>query len=57
MWGYCQRKVRWCRRRKTTTIRPWKKGRRGMMKAYGWVGRTSHLMTSGTVEKIRKIVL
>ena len=27
------------------------------MKAYGWMGRTSHLMTSGTKDKVRKIVV
>ena len=27
------------------------------MKVYGWMGRTSHLMTSGTMEKVRKIVI
>ena len=27
------------------------------MKAYGWMGRTSHLMTLGTMDKVRKIVI
>ena len=27
------------------------------MKAYGWMGKTSHLMTSGIMEKVRKIVV
>ena len=27
------------------------------MKAYGWMGRTRHLMTLGTMEKVRKIVV
>ena len=27
------------------------------MKVYGWMGRTSHLMNSGTMEKVRKIVV
>ena len=36
---------------------PWKKGWRGTMKAYGWMGRTSHLLTSDIMEKVRKIVV
>ena len=27
------------------------------MKAYGWMGSTIHLMTSGTMEKVRKMVV
>ena len=27
------------------------------MKAYGWMGGTRNLMTSGTMEKVRKIVV
>ena len=27
------------------------------MKAYGWMGTTSHLMTSGIIEKVRNIVV
>ena len=38
-------------------MRPWQKLRRGAMKAYKWMGRTSHLMTSSTMEKARKIVV
>ena len=38
-------------------MRPWKKRRRGAMKAYGWMGSTIHLMTSGTMEKVRKSVV
>ena len=57
MWEYYQRKFGLCWRRKTTTMRPWQKGRRGAIKAYGWVGRTIHLMISGIMEKVRKIVV
>ena len=57
MWEYCQRKVGWCWRRKTKMMRPWKKGRRKTMKAYEWMGRTSQLMTSGIMERVRKIVV
>ena len=57
MWEYHQRKAGFCRRRKTTTMRPWQKGRRGGIKAYGWVGRTIHLMISGIMEKVSKIVV
>ena len=42
---------------KTTKMIPWKRGRRGKMKEYVWIGRTGHLMTSGTMEKVRKIVV
>ena len=38
-------------------MRPWQKEGRGTMKAYGWMGRTIHLMTSGTMEKVKKVVL
>ena len=34
---------------------PWKKWWRGAMEEYGWMGRTSHLVNSGIMEKIRKI--
>ena len=27
------------------------------MKAYGWMGRTSHLMTLGIIEKVIKIIV
>ena len=54
MWKYYQRKVWRCRRSKTTTMGPWQKGWRGTMKAYGYMGRTSHLMTSVIMEKVRK---
>ena len=57
MWYYCQRKFVLCLRRNTTTMRPWQKGRRWEMKAYGWMGRTIQLMTSGKMEKVRKIVV
>ena len=57
MWEYFQRKVGWCRRRNTKMMRPWDKGRRGTMKAYGWMGRTIHPMTSGTMEKVIAIVV
>ena len=57
MWEYCQRKVGQCRRRKTTTMVPWHKGRRGAMKAYGWIGKTINLMISVIMEKVRKIVV
>ena len=40
-----------------TKMRPWQKGRGGAMKSYGWMGRMVHLMTSGTMERIRKIVV
>ena len=36
---------------------PCHKGGVGAMKLYGWIGRTSHLMTQGTMEKVRKIVV
>ena len=36
---------------------PCKKGRRGTMKAHGWMGRKIHLMILGTMEKVRKIVV
>ena len=38
-------------------MRPWNKGRRGEMKVYGCMRRKDYLMTSGTMEKVRKIVL
>ena len=38
-------------------MRPWQKGRRGEMKAYGCMRRMSHLMTSGRMEKLRKFVV
>ena len=57
MWEYCQRKVGWFRRRKTTIMIPWQKGWRGKMKEYEWMGSTSHLMTSGIMEKVRKIIV
>ena len=38
-------------------MRPWKKGSRGTMKAYVWMGRTRHMMTSGTMERVIKIVV
>ena len=57
MWDYCRRKFGWCWRRKTTTMRPWKKGRRGTMQVYGWMGRTIHLMTSVKMEKVRKFLV
>ena len=60
-WGlmreYCQRKIRWCQRRNKTTMRKFQKGRRATMKAYGRMRRTSHLMTSGIMERARKIVV
>ena len=57
MWEYCQRKVGGCWRRKTATMRPWHKGRRGTINAYGWMGRTIHLIASGTMEKVIKTVV
>ena len=36
---------------------PWKKVGRGTMKVYVRMGRMSHLMTSGKMEKVRKIVV
>ena len=36
---------------------PWYKGSRGDMKAYGWIGSTIHLMTSGIMDKVRKIIV
>ena len=55
MWEYCKMKVGWCRRRKTTTMIPCKKGRKGKITAYGYVGRTTHLMNSGIMDKVRNI--
>ena len=57
MWEYCQSKVLWRRRRNKTTIRPCQKGRRGTKNAYVWMDRMKHLIASGTIEKVRKIVL
>ena len=57
MWEYCPRRVGWCWRRKGITIRLWQKGGRGEMKAYVWMSRISHLMTSVTMEKVIKIVV
>ena len=37
-------------------MRPWKKGMRGKIKTYRWMGMTIHLMNSGIKEKVRKIV-
>ena len=42
---------------KTTTMIPYQKEIRGAMKVYGWISTTIHLMTSGKMEEIRKIVL
>ena len=50
-------KFGYCWRMKTTTMRLWQKERRGTMKVYGLMGRTIYLMTSGTMEKVIKIVL
>ena len=57
MWEYRQRKFGRCHSSKTTTIRPWKRGGKGKMKAYGLMGRMIHMMTSGKMEKVRKIVV
>ena len=38
-------------------MRPWHKGNRGEMKAYVWMERKIYLMTSGTTEKVRKVVV
>ena len=38
-------------------MRPWQKEMRGQMKAHEYMGRTSHLIKSGSTEKIRTIVL
>ena len=54
MWEYRQRKFGRCHSSKTTTIRPWKRGRKGKMKIYGLMGRMIHMMTSGKMEKVRK---
>ena len=56
-WEYCQRKVGWCQRRKMKTTITCQKGGEGTMKAYGWMGRTTHLMTSGITDKVIKIVV
>ena len=34
---------------------PCQKGKRGVMKAYVWMRRTIHLMTSGKMENVRNI--
>ena len=57
MWEYCQRKVGQFRSKKPTTMGPWQEGKRGAMKAYGWMVRTSHLMNSGIMENVRKIAV
>ena len=38
-------------------MRPWQKGWKGEMKAYGWMGRMIPLVTSGIMYKVRKIVV
>ena len=38
-------------------MRLWDKGKIGTIKAYGWMGRKIHLMTSGTMEKVIEIVV
>ena len=50
-------KVGCCRWRNTTKKRSCQKEWRGATKAYVWMGRTSHLMISGIMERVRKIVV
>ena len=49
--------AKWKSGRNTTTTITCQRGRRGTMKAYVWMGRKSYLMTSGTMEKVRNIVV